>query len=145
MMMERQIKGYLGEQRTAEVFLHYGWDVNTPLIASTEYDLHVRKGETHQYVQCKYRNVYRGSVQIENRRRSYNEDGTFRKKERYNKQSIGILSVYVPDIDQVLLIQSDEFDKTVTFRIRKNSNQSKAIRPATDYIEPEWLISGNLS
>ena len=145
MMLERQIKGYLGEQRTAELFLEYGWDVNTPLIASTEYDLHVRKGDVHQYVQCKYRNVYKGSVQIENRRRAYNEDGSFRRSERYNKESIGIFSVYVPDIDKVLLIQSNEFDKTATFRIRQNSKQLKGIRNATDYIEPKWLISGDLS
>ena len=147
MMMDRQIKGYLGEQRTAEIFLEYGWDVNAPLIESTEYDLHVRKGECHQYVQCKYRNVYRGAVQIENRRRRYRQNRVeeYDIQDRYNKKDIGIFSVYVPDIDKVLLIKSNEFDKTVSFRIKQNCRLTKAIRPATDYIEPEWLISGNLS
>jgi len=146
MTIDRQINGYLGEQRTAEVFLQYGWDVNTPLIASTEYDLHVRKGDTDQYVQCKYRKVQKGSVQIENRRRVFNHNtGKFLRKIRYNKNSIGIFSVYVPDIDQVLLIKSSDFDLSVTFRVAPNCRQKTKVRNATDYIEPKWLISGNLS
>ena len=132
----RDVAGWIGEARTAELFLRHGWDVNQPVLKTVPYDLHVRKGDRSEYIQCKYRSMYRGCVQVKNQRSKV--DHTKRFKNDFDL--IRYFSIYSRNNDNVYIVPTSLISESFSLRIEKSkNNQQLNTHDAELYLEPEWV------
>ena len=137
-----EVPGQIGEMRAIEFFLNHGWEVDVPVLRSSSYDIHVHKGSRNFFVQCKYRRVYKGVVQIKNRR--VRNKGI---RYEYDKDKIGIFTVFVPTLNQgrglLLVIPSDRMNKSLSIRVEESRNGQKCLtNKASEFINPKWILDG---
>ena len=136
-MPSTEVLGTIGETRAVEFFLRHGWLVDAPVLSGSPYDLHIHKGDRKFFVQCKYRTVNRGVVEIKNKRiRGKGKDKTF----QYDLDKIQVFTIFVPVKDVLLVIPSSRIKCSLRIRLTKSKNgQVELTNSADEFINPKWI------
>ncbi len=134
-MSSTEVLGTIGETRAVEFFLRHGWLVDVPVLRGSPYDLHIHKDSRNFFVQCKYRTVNKGVVEIKNRR--MNGKGNSYK---YDLDKIQVFTVFVPVKDILLVIPSSRIKSSLRIRLTKSrNNQVELTNSADEFINPKWI------
>jgi len=134
-MPATEILGTIGETRAIEFFLLHGWTVDLPILRGSPYDLHIHKGDRFFYVQCKYRTVSQGVVEIKNKRIRGKGDSY-----QYDLDKIQVFTVFVPKRDVLLVIPSSRIKSSLRIRLSKSRNgQVELTNSADEFINPKWI------
>lgn len=131
-MNETHRKGSIGELEIAADLLEKGLAVLRPLLQSARYDL-VGEFEGRFYkVQCKYRRVRNGVIEVPF------ATGNESKWTPYNVGDFDVMAVYCPDTDRCYYLNaSDCSDRTSVFLRTEPAanNQRKGVNWANDYLD----------
>ena len=136
-MSPTETLGLIGEMRAIELFLSHGWEVTIPVSRASEYDLAIHRGKKNFFIQCKYRRGNRGYVEIRNRRIIGRRQGIVEKPYR----RVDYMTVYIPDIDEVLVIPLRKMRASMSIRLKSAGNfQKKGVWYAKNFINPRWIL-----
>ena len=136
-MPKTETLGLIGEFRAIALFLSHGWEVTVPVSRSSEYDIAIHRGKKNFFIQCKYRKATRGYVDIRNRRIIGRRNGIVERPYR----RVDYMTVYIPDIDEVLVIPLKTMKASMVIRTERPGNfQEKNVWMAKNFINPKWIL-----
>jgi hypothetical protein len=134
-------KGSIGQAFIVAHLLESGFNVLVPVQDGLPYDLVVERSGAYRRLQCKYRTAENGAIKVPKRNNDHRGIGTI----VYTKENIDAFAVYCPDNRQIYFVLIEELadiSKHLCLRISSpRNNQSRGVRLAADYLDPERLSS----
>jgi hypothetical protein len=128
-----KLKGDLGLLKAKLDLFEQGFLILNPETEHAPFDLVIYKNGVFKTVQVKYRSLSRkGTLEVAFRS-CYSDSQGFHYKE-VKKEWIDIFAIYCPEMDQCYYFDPSKFNKSITLRVNKSSNnQVQGIHCASDF------------
>jgi hypothetical protein len=126
-------KGDLGVVKVQCALVEQGYSVLIPLSEHEPFDLVAYRHGVFKRIQCKYRSVRKGSIEVQFKSSWTDKNGSHHQP--MEKSEVDVIAIYCPDTDDCYFVAPAQFDKAVTLRVTTpTNNQNLNINWANDYL-----------